>query len=483
MISHINSEDKFETVLKSRYCGKSPLMNILSERNRVLIWRQMWIWLAEGEMQLGLKQVTEEAIEEMKKSKEVIDWGTIRREEKRIKHDVMAHTYAFGKMCPKAKGIIHLGATSCFVQDNADLIVQRQATDYILKKLAVCLSRMDDFAEKTKDIVTVGRTHYQTASLVTVGKRAAMWAQELLMVFTKLEHFRENMRFRGVKGATGTQDSFMALFHNDEAKVDKLDELIMKSAGFASRFYISGQTYSRQQDCDLVNIFALLGAATKKICTDIRILQAFGEVFEPFESEQVGSSAMPYKRNPIKSERVSSLARKLMSAPQDALNTLGDQSLERTLDDSAIRRILIPDMFLLADAILTIFQHIVEGLTVDKERIEYNVHADLPFLALEKAMMLLTEEGADRQDAYEKIREVTLAAKETQKRERVDLESILANVFFDKVRDRILQLAKSPLCFTGRSSSQTIHFLNEELRPAIAKYLDDDMKTKVQLDV
>ncbi|VDN81984.1 unnamed protein product [Brugia pahangi] len=510
MISHINSEDKFETVLKSRYCGKSPLMNILSERNRVLIWRQMWIWLAEGEMQLGLKQVTEEAIEEMKKSKDVIDWGTIRREEKRIKHDVMAHTYAFGKMCPKAKGIIHLGATSCFVQDNADLIVQRQATDYILKKyvflgiltryevfgspskfvensgiyrLAVCLSRLDDFAEKTKDIVTVGRTHYQTASLVTVGKRAAMWAQELLMVFTKLEHFRENMRFRGVKGATGTQDSFMALFHNDEAKVDKLDELIMKSAGFASRFYISGQTYSRQQDCDLVNIFALLGAATKKICTDIRILQAFGELFEPFESEQVGSSAMPYKRNPIKSERVSSLARKLMSAPQDALNTLGDQSLERTLDDSAIRRILIPDMFLLADAILTIFQHIVEGLTVDKERIEYNVHADLPFLALEKAMMLLTEEGADRQDAYEKIREVTLAAKETQKRERVDLESILANVFFDKVRDRILQLAKSPLCFTGRSSSQTIHFLNEELRPAIAKYLDDDMKTKVQLDV
>uniref|UniRef100_A0A1I8EXB1 Adenylosuccinase n=1 Tax=Wuchereria bancrofti TaxID=6293 RepID=A0A1I8EXB1_WUCBA len=469
MISHINSEDKFETVLKSRYCGKSPLMNILSERNRVLIWRQMWIWLAEGEMQLGLKQITEEAIEEMKKSKEVIDWGTIRREEKRIKHDVMAHTYAFGKMCPKAKGIIHLGATSCFVQDNADLIVQRQATDYILKKLAVCLSRLDDFAEKTKDIVTVGRTHYQTASLVTVGKRVAMWAQELLMVFTKLEYFRENMRFRGVKGATGTQDSFMALFHNDEAKVDKLDELIMKSAGFASRFYISGQTYSRQQDCDLVNIFALLGAATKKICTDIRILQAFGEMFEPFESEQVGSSAMPYKRNPIKSERVSSLARKLMSAPQDALNTLGDQSLERTLDDSAIRRILIPDMFLLADAILTIFQHIVEGLTVDKERIEYNVHADLPFLALEKAMMLLTEEGADRQDAYEKIREVTLAAREAQKRERV--------------RDRILQLAKSPLCFTGRSSSQTIHFLNEELRPAIAKYLDDDMKTKVQLDV
>ncbi|EJW85530.1 adenylosuccinate lyase [Wuchereria bancrofti] len=483
MISHINSEDKFETVLKSRYCGKSPLMNILSERNRVLIWRQMWIWLAEGEMQLGLKQITEEAIEEMKKSKEVIDWGTIRREEKRIKHDVMAHTYAFGKMCPKAKGIIHLGATSCFVQDNADLIVQRQATDYILKKLAVCLSRLDDFAEKTKDIVTVGRTHYQTASLVTVGKRVAMWAQELLMVFTKLEYFRENMRFRGVKGATGTQDSFMALFHNDEAKVDKLDELIMKSAGFASRFYISGQTYSRQQDCDLVNIFALLGAATKKICTDIRILQAFGEMFEPFESEQVGSSAMPYKRNPIKSERVSSLARKLMSAPQDALNTLGDQSLERTLDDSAIRRILIPDMFLLADAILTIFQHIVEGLTVDKERIEYNVHADLPFLALEKAMMLLTEEGADRQDAYEKIREVTLAAREAQKRERVNLESILANVFFDKVRDRILQLAKSPLCFTGRSSSQTIHFLNEELRPAIAKYLDDDMKTKVQLDV
>ncbi|VDK71349.1 unnamed protein product [Onchocerca ochengi] len=483
MISHINSEDKFETVLKSRYCGKSPLMNILSERNRVLIWRQMWIWLAEAEMQLGLKQVTEEAIEEMKKSKEVIDWDTIRREEKRTKHDVMTHNYAFGKMCPKAKGIIHLGATSCFVQDNADLIVQRQAIDYILKKLAVCLNRLDDFAEKTKDIVTVGRTHYQTASLVTVGKRAAMWAQELLMVFKKLEYFRENMRFRGVKGATGTQDSFMALFHNDETKVDKLDELIMKSAGFTYRFYICGQTYSRQQDCDLINIFALLGAATKKICTDIRILQAFGEIFEPFESEQIGSSAMPYKRNPIKSERVSSLARKLMSAPQDALNTLGDQCLERTLDDSAIRRILIPDTFLLADGVLTIFQHIVEGLTMDKERIEHNVHADLPFLALEKAMMLLTEEGTDRQEAHEKIREVTLVAKEAQKRAPVDLESILANVFFDKVRERILDLAKSPLCFTGRSSSQTMNFLNNELRPVVMKYLDDDVKTKVQLDV
>ncbi|CAG9539352.1 unnamed protein product [Cercopithifilaria johnstoni] len=483
MISHINSEDKYETVLKSRYCGKSPLMNILSERNKVMIWRQMWIWLAEAEMQLGLKQVTEEAIEEMKKSKKVIDWDTVRREEKRIKHDVMAHNYAFGKMCPKAKGIIHLGATSCFVQDNADLIVQRQATDYILKKLAMCLNRLDEFAEKTKDIVTVGRTHYQTASLVTVGKRAAMWAQELLMVFTKLEYFRKNMRFRGVKGATGTQDSFMALFHNDEAKVDKLDELITKSAGFAFRFYISGQTYSRQQDCDLVNIFALLGAATKKICTDVRILQAFGEIFEPFETEQIGSSAMPYKRNPIKSERVCSLARKLMSAPQDALNTLGDQSLERTLDDSAIRRILIPDMFLLADAILTIFQHIVEGLTMDEERIEDNVHADLPFLALERAMMLLTEEGTDRQEAYEKIREITLAVKQTQKHGRVDLESILSSVFFDKVRGRVLELAKSPLRLTGRSSSQTMNFLNKELRPTIMKYLDHDVEAKVQLDV
>uniref|UniRef100_A0A158Q6Q9 ADSL_C domain-containing protein n=1 Tax=Elaeophora elaphi TaxID=1147741 RepID=A0A158Q6Q9_9BILA len=475
MISHINSEDKFETVLKSRYCGKSPLMNILSERNKVLIWRQMWIWLAEAEMQLGLKQITEEAIEEMKKSKEVIDWGTVRREEKRIKHDVMAHNYAFGKMCPKAKGIIHLGATSCFVQDNADLIVQRQATDYILKKLAVCLSRLDDFAEKTKDIVTVGRTHYQTASLVTVGKRAAMWAQELLMVFTKLEYFRENMRFRGVKGATGTQDSFMALFHNDEMKVDKLDELIMKSAGFAFRFFISGQTYSRQQDCDLVNIFALLGAATKKICTDIRILQAFGEIFEPFETEQVGSSAIKFL--------VTSILLYLILFLRDALNTLGDQSLERTLDDSAIRRILIPDIFLLADAILTIFQHILEGLTVDKEQIEHNVHADLPFLALEKAMMLLTEQGTGRQEAYEKIREITLAAKEAQKRERLDLESILANAVFDKVRVQILELAKSPLHFTGRASSQTINFLNNELRPIIAKYLDDDIKAKVQLDV
>lgn len=483
MISHINSEDRYETVLKSRYCRNSPLMNILSERNRVLIWRQMWIWLAEAELKLGLKQVTEEAIEEMIKSKEVIDWNTIRREEKRVKHDVMAHTYAFGKMCPNAKGIIHLGATSCFVQDNADLIVQRQAVDYTLQKLAVCLSRLGEFAENTKDLVTVGRTHYQTASLVTVGKRAVTWAQEFLMVFKKLEYFRENMRFRGAKGATGTQDSFMALFHDDETKVDKLDEMIMRSAGFAHRFYITGQTYSRQQDCDLINIFALLGAAAKKICTDIRILQAVGEIYEPFESEQIGSSAMPYKRNPIKSERVCSLARKLMSIPQDALHTLGDQNLERTLDDSAIRRIIIPDTFLLADAILTIFQHIIEGLSVDKEKVEANVHEDLPFLALEKAMMWLTEEGTDRQKAHEKIREVTLAAKQAQKHTSIDVKSILADAFFDKVRDRVVELACSPISFTGRASSQTMSFLNDEMLPVIKKYLKGDTKAKVQLDV
>ncbi|VDN18328.1 unnamed protein product [Gongylonema pulchrum] len=379
----------------------------------------MWIWLAEAEMQLGLKQISEEAIEEMKKSKEVIDWATIRREEKRIKHD----------MCPKAKGIIHLGATSCFVQDNADLIVQRQAIDYILKRLAVCLSRLGDFAEKTKDIVTVGRTHFQTASLVTVGKRAVMWAQELLMVFIKLECFRTNMRFRGAKGATGTQDSYMALFHGDESK-----------------------------DCDLINILALLGAATKKICTDIRILQ-------------------------------------------DALNTLGDQSLERTLDDSAIRRILIPDTFLLSDAILTIFQLGRLSKIIVLSDLYYftdDVHMESKPKFVNMLVILFKADRSSlclRSNLYRKrTRSARIEGfcgfiKYIANYGFNVLQHIVEGLSVDKerveanVRSRVVELAKSPINFAGRSSSQTINFLKKEMRPVIQKYLKDDTKTKVQLDV
>ncbi|KIH46059.1 hypothetical protein ANCDUO_23890, partial [Ancylostoma duodenale] len=278
-------EDRYESVLASRYCKRSPLIEILSERNKTILWRQLWIWLAESELELGLKQVTPEAIKEMKEMRDSIDWQKIRDEERRLKHDVMAHNHAFGAICPKAAGIIHLGATSCFVQDNADLIVIRDSVRHLLRRTATVLDRMATFAERERSHVTVGRTHYQTASLVTVGKRVALWAQELLMAFKQLEHFHDTMKFRGIKGATGTQDSFLTLFGGDEEMVERLDELVTSKAGFTHKFFISGQTYSRQQlpshrffnvinklfkDVHLIFALATIGSAVKKICTDIR---------------------------------------------------------------------------------------------------------------------------------------------------------------------------------------------------------------------
>ncbi|CAL2030361.1 unnamed protein product [Caenorhabditis brenneri] len=476
------SEDKFESVLSTRYCKNSPLVSILSETNKATLWRQLWIWLAEAEKELGLKQVTQEAIDEMKAQKNNFDWPFIRAEERKLKHDVMAHNHAFGKICPTAAGIIHLGATSCFVQDNADLIAYRDSIDHLLKRFATVIDRLATFSLQNKEVVTVGRTHYQTASLVTVGKRGVLWAQELLMAFQSLAEFRDKMRFRGIKGATGTQDSFLTLFNGDEEKVEALDELVTAKAQFSRRFLITGQTYSRQQDSQLVFSLSLLGAAAKKVCTDIRVLQAFGELLEPFEKDQIGSSAMPYKKNPMKSERCCSLARKLINAPQEALTILADQGLERTLDDSAGRRMLIPDVLLTGEALLTTLQNIFEGLTVQTENVKKIVDDEIAFLGLEKAMMMLTEEGVDRQQAHAVIRKTALEAKQLQATQKVDIRQTMADPFFDSVRDRVVGLVNNPINFTGRCVSQTENFIEKELKPTIAKYLDH-AAGNVQLDV
>ncbi|VDO43066.1 unnamed protein product [Haemonchus placei] len=475
-------ENRYESVLASRYCRRSPLLELFSERNKTVLWRQLWIWLAEAELELGLTQVTPDAIEEMKEQRDNIDWNKIREEERRLKHDVMAHNHAFGAVCPKAAGIIHLGATSCYVQDNADLIVIKEAVGHLLARAATVLDRMATFAEREKSHVTVGRTHYQTASLVTVGKRAALWAQELLMAFEQLKHFYNTMKFRGIKGATGTQDSFMTLFGGDELMVERLDELVTAKAGFSKKFFITGQTYSRQQDVQLVFALAAIGAAVKKICTDIRVLQAMGELLEPFEKDQIGSSAMPYKKNPMKSERCCSLARRLIHAPQEALNILSDQGLERTLDDSANRRMLIPDTILTTEAMLSTLQNIFEGLTVQTENVARTVREELPFLGLEKAMMWLTEEGVDRQEAHAVIRETALEAKKKQATQVVHMEDILQSPFFDPVRERVMALVDEPIRFTGRCESQTMRFINEELRPAIGMHFDSGA-TRMHLDV
>ncbi|KJH45266.1 Lyase [Dictyocaulus viviparus] len=458
---------------------------------QTILWRQLWIWLAESQLELGLKQITPEAIEEMVKMRDNIDWHKIREEEYRLKHDVMAHNHAFGAICPQAAGIIHLGATSCYVQDNADIIVIRDCVRYILRRTAIVLDRMARFAEREKSRVTVGRTHYQTASLVTVGKRTVLWAQELLMAFKQLERFHDTMKFRGVKGATGTQDSFLTLFSGDEEmvhlvhfhvsqlcfflvlfQVEKLDELVTRKAGFDQKFFITGQTYSRQQDVQLIFALAAIGAAVKKICTDIRILQAVGELLEPFEKDQIGSSAMPYKRNPMKSERCCSLARKLIHTPQEALSILSDQGCERTLDDSAGRRMLLPESLLTAEAMLTTLQNVFEGLTVQVENVARIVKEELPFLGLEKAMMWLTEEGVDRQQAHAVIRTTALEAKQKQTLGFVSMSDVLQDSFFNSVRDRVMALVDEPILFTGRCVSQTVRFITNELRPAIEPYFD-----------
>ncbi|CAJ0956757.1 unnamed protein product, partial [Mesorhabditis belari] len=477
------TEEIYQSALVTRYCRNSPILRFHSEKNKAVLWRQLWIWLAEAEQELGLKQISTEAIDEMKAKRDQVNFDEIRSEERRLKHDVMAHNHVFGKLCPKAAGIIHLGATSCYVQDNADLIVIRDSIDHLLKRFATCLQRMATFAEQHKDTVTVGRTHYQAASLVTVGKRTVLWAQEMVMALEQLEHFRNTMRFRGVKGATGTQDSFMTLFGGDEDKVETLDELVTKKAGFTQRFYISGQTYSRQLDIQLLNALATFGAVTTKICKDIRILQANGELLEPFEKDQIGSSAMPYKQNPMKSERVCSLSRSLMNMASESLATLADQGFERTLDDSACRRRYIPESFLHAEAIFNTLQNIFEGLTVKKQGVEKVVETELPFLGLEKAMMFLTEEGVDRQKAHEKIREVALAAKEGQQEHKVNMTEMLEDPFFDKVRDRVLALVSQPLNFTGRCVSQTVRYINENIKPIVEKYHAVESDQKVQLDV
>uniref|UniRef100_A0A915DZQ1 Adenylosuccinate lyase n=1 Tax=Ditylenchus dipsaci TaxID=166011 RepID=A0A915DZQ1_9BILA len=458
------TEDNYQSVLSGRYCKNSPLIKLFSDRNKTETWRQLWIYLAEAEKELGLAQVTEEMIQELKDQKSNIDWEKVKSEEKRLKHDVMAHNHAYGAVCPKAAGIIHLGATSCYVQDNADLIVQKEALNIFIRRLAICLKRLADFADKYASFVTVGRTHYQPASLTTVGKRACIWAQELLMALECAQEFRSNMRFRGIKGATGTQDSFMTLLKGNEDLVEQLDWLVTKKAGFDKKFNIAGQTYSRQQDTKLIFVLSNFASATNKICMDIRNLQAFEEIREPFEAEQIGSSAMPYKRNPIKCERICGLSRHLMNAVLEPLQTLSVQGLERTLDDSSNRRMLIPDAFLTAEAMLSTLQNVFEGLIVQEEVIMQNVQTELPFLALEKALMLLSELGVSRQEAHAKIRETALNAKDLQKTQKVTIDHLLSDPFYADVRKPVIALCSDSLNFCGRCTSQTKRFLKEELR-------------------
>uniref|UniRef100_A0A8C6RC14 Adenylosuccinate lyase n=1 Tax=Nannospalax galili TaxID=1026970 RepID=A0A8C6RC14_NANGA len=457
--------DSYRSPLASRYA--SPEMCFLfSDRCKFRTWRQLWLWLAEAEQTLGLP-ITDEQIQEMKSNLDNIDFQMAAEEEKQLRHDVMAHVHTFGRCCPKAAGIIHLGATSCYVGDNT---------------LARVISRLADFAKERADLPTLGFTHFQPAQLTTVGKRCCLWIQDLCMDLQSLKRVRDELRFRGVKGTTGTQASFLQLFEGDHQKVEQLDQMVTKKAGFERAFIITGQTYTRKVDIAVLSVLASLGASVHKICTDIRLLANLKEMEEPFEKQQIGSSAMPYKRNPMRSERCCSLARHLMALVMDPLQTASVQWFERTLDDSANRRICLAEAFLTADTILNTLQNISEGLVVYPKVIERRIRQELPFMATENIIMAMVKAGGNRQDCHEKIRVLSQQAAAVVKQEGGEndlMERIHADAYFSPIHLQLGDLL-DPSSFIGRAPQQVHRFLDEEVYPLL-KPFEHVMEEKAEL--
>lgn len=467
--------DNYQTSLTSRYC--SPEMSkLFSQRSRHSTWRQLWLYLAESESELGIPTITAEALDEMRNHLEVTDadFEIARVEEKRRRHDVMAHVHAFGTVAPAAAGIIHYGATSCYVTDNTELILMRDAINILLPKLAKLISNLAKFALQWKAEPTLAYTHLQPAQLITVGKRAAQWAQDLLFDLESIEIARNGLKFRGAQGTTGTQASFLEIFQNDGSKCDKLNELLCKKAGFPGCYDVSTQTYTRKVDLVVSNAIAGLGSTAQRIAGDIRHLAAWKEIEEPFEKDQIGSSAMAYKRNPMRCERIYSLSRELMSKPINFANTLSDQWMERTLDDSAIRRIDIPEMFLLADAILIGLDNVTDGLVVYPKRVAARVQEELPFMITESIIMRLVAKGQSRQEAHEQIRVLSHQAGSSVKDEGKlnDLVSrIQSTDFFKPIWDDLDAMLKPDL-YIGRSVEIVERFCGEggALRTRIEPY-------------
>ncbi|XP_026065237.1 adenylosuccinate lyase-like [Carassius auratus] len=473
---------KYRSPLVSRYASKEMAYNF-SDRNKFTTWRRLWLYLAKAEKELGLP-ITDAQVSEMESHLEDIDFVMAAEEESKLRHDVMAHVHTFAHCCPTAAPIIHLGATSCYVGDNTDLIMLRGGFDILLPKLARVIDRLAHFAEKYADLPTLGFTHYQPAQLTTVGKRACLWLQDLVMDMRNLERAREDLRFRGVKGTTGTQASFLQLFQGDHEKVEELDRKVTEMAGFKKSYLVTGQTYSRKVDIDTLCVLASLGATVHKICTDIRLLANLKEIEEPFEKEQIGSSAMPYKRNPMRAERCCSLARHLMVLVSDPLQTAAVQWLERTLDDSANRRISLPESFLTADIILSTLQNITEGLVVYPKVIERHIRHELPFMATENIIMAMVKAGGNRQDCHEKIRVLSQQAATVVKQEGGDndlLNRIQADPYFTPILGQLDALL-DPKTFVGRAPQQVTRFLSEEVRPVLEPYRSN-LDVKIELDL
>ncbi|KAI9790589.1 MAG: adenylosuccinase ade13 [Candelina submexicana] len=472
----MSSYDKYQSPLSGRYASKEMLY-LFSPAKRSSTWRQLWIWLAEAEKELGL-DISDEAISQMKAHVKLTgeDFETAATEEKRRRHDVMAHVHAFGEVAPAAAGIIHWGATSCYCTDNADLIFLRDGLNMLLPKLATVIHKLSKFAREYKDLACLGYTHGQPAQLTTVGKRACLWIQDLLMDMRNLERARSDIRFRGVKGTTGTQASFLAIFNGDHSKVEELDRLVTEKAGFESAYVISSQTYSRKIDVDTANAFSSLGTTFERIGLDIRHLAMFKEIEEPFEKDQIGSSAMAYKRNPMRSERMCSLGRKLANLNKDAADTYAAQWFERSLDDSAIRRITLPEMYLCADALLILLNNISSGLVVYPAVIQRRIDLELPFMATENIIMRLVARGGSRQDAHEHIRVLSHEASDVVKKEGKDndlMERIWRDEFFKPIVGELDKLLDAST-FVGRAPQQVEKFTGPggEVQTALKPYAE-----------
>lgn len=463
---------RYQTPLTERYASEE-LVRLLSEATRIGNFRRLWLALAEAQAELGLP-VRAEQIEAIRAHLDDIDWGAAARYEAELRHDVMAHVHALGDVAPEARPILHWGATSCFVTDNADLIAMRGALDLLLPKLAGVVHRLARFAERWADLPTLGFTHFQPAQPTTVGKRACLWLQDLLVDLERLGELRAKLRFRGVKGTTGTQASFLDLFEGDAAKVDALDARVCAAFGFERSFAVTGQTYPRKLDHDVVSALSSLGVSAHKLATDLRLLAQLKEVEEPYAAKQIGSSAMPYKRNPMRSERVCALARHLMALPNDTAHTAANQWFERTLDDSANRRIAVWEAFLAADGVLNTLLSVTDGLVVHPKVIGRRLAEELPFLASEAVMMAMVRAGADRQEVHEAIRVHSLAAGRVVKEEggANDLvERLRADPTFAPVHARLDALL-DPAAHVGRAPEQTRRFLREEVAPALEPWLE-----------
>ena len=464
------STDRYVSPLSERYASKE-MQYIFSPDMKFRTWRRLWIALAETEKELGLN-ITQEQIDELKAHKDDINYDVAKERERQVRHDVMSHVYAYGVQCPKAKGIIHLGATSCYVGDNTDIIVMAEALKLVQKKLVNVIAELSKFADKYKEQPTLAFTHFQPAQPTTVGKRATLWTQEFLMDLEDLEYVMGTLKLLGSKGTTGTQASFLELFEGDQETIDKIDPMIAEKMGFKNCYPVSGQTYSRKVDTRVLNILAGIAASAHKMSNDIRLLQHLKEVEEPFEKSQIGSSAMAYKRNPMRSERIASLSRYVMI---DALNpaiTSATQWFERTLDDSANKRLSIPEGFLAIDGILDLCLNVVDGLVVYPKVIEKHMMAELPFMATENIMMDAVKAGGDRQELHERICELSMEAGRTVKVEGKDnnlLDLIAADPAFNLTIEE-LNKSMEPSRYVGRAKEQTTAFITKVVQPVLDEH-------------